>query len=104
MPDKVWKACERAIAKKFGTTRVGARDDVQMDIDAGWLSIEVKHRKKISLFLKGAMAQAIRNAGVSQLPIVVLHESGKRHDNDLVIMTLKNFRDWFVGSEEDGDE
>ena len=96
MPDKVWKAVERKLARRFGTTRVGARDDVQMDIDAGWLSIEVKHRKKIAKFLKDAVAQAVRNAGVSQLPIVILHESGQRHDNDIVMVRLKDFQEWFV--------
>ena len=99
MPDKVWKAVERKLARRFGTTRVGARDDVQMDIDAGWLSIEVKHRKKIAKFLKDAVAQAVRNAGVSQLPIVILHESGQSHDNNIVMMRLKEFQEWFYDSE-----
>jgi len=102
MPDKVWKAVERKLARRFGTTRVGARDDVQMDIDAGHLSIEVKHRDKLPKWIKDAVVQAIRNAGVSQLPIVILHESGQRHDNDIVMMRLKDYEEWYGPASKEG--
>ena len=81
---------------------MGARDDVQMDIDAGHLSIEVKHRDKLPKWIKDAVVQAIRNAGVSQLPIVILHESGQRHDNDIVMMRLKDYEEWYGPASKEG--
>ena len=56
----------------------------------------MKHRDKVPDWLKEAMAQAVRNSpGADHLPIAVLHESGQRHSEDLVIIRLSDFVDWF---------
>ena len=41
------------------------------------------------------MAQARRNAPEGKTPILVLHELGRRHDGDLVVLHMGNFEDWF---------
>jgi len=94
-----WKATERAIAKYLGGERVskfGLGSDVP-DVETEWCSAEVKHRKALPSWLKGAMAQAVANASADMLPLVVLHEHGKRHDDDLVMLRLEDFQEWFGG-------
>lgn len=94
MPDRSWKACERAIAALVGGERVPvtgrARGD-QPDIHHPAYAFEIKHRKSIPDWLKDALAQALASRRDEQLPIVVLHEAGKRHTTDLVLM---RFADW----------
>jgi len=97
-PDKAWKATERAIATRLGGERVpvSGRGDGP-DVAHDWLSVEVKHRKTLPLWLKGAMAQAVAAARGDQLPVAVLHEAGAKHENDLVLLRLRDFIDWFGG-------
>jgi hypothetical protein len=89
-----WKNTERAIASIVGGKRVPItgrqRGDVP-DIDHDNYSIEVKHRKKLPSWIQDAMDQAIQSSRGNKAPIVILHEHGKRHDNDYVIISLKNF-------------
>ena len=97
MPDKAWKATERAIAaymkgKRMSDHGLGLRTP---DVETDWLSVEVKHRKKLPKFLVDAIEQAETNASPGKMPIVVLHQSGWRHDKDLVIMRLSEFREHF---------
>jgi hypothetical protein len=66
------------------------------DVAHDWLSIEVKHRHELPAWLYDAMLQAMLAAhNTNNLPIVVLHESGRRHDDDLVVVRLKDFVEWF---------
>ena len=67
------------------------------DVRCDWLSVEVKLRRHLPEWLETAMLQAVAASGVSQLPIVVLHERGQRHDGDLVMLRLGDFCDWFGG-------
>ena len=105
MSDKTWKATERAIARKLGGERVSKTHlgDRSPDVVTAWLAVEVKHRRELPVWLKAAMSQAARNAGEGQLPVVVLHESGQRHDGDLVVLRLGDFQDWFGGLDEPSD-
>ena len=66
-----------------------------------WLSAEVKHRRKLPDWLQAAISQAARHSGPEQLPVVVLHEAGARHNDNLVVMRLSDFRDWFVSRVDD---
>ena len=96
MTDKLWKQTERAIAKTLKGTRVpingrGSQPDVRCD----WLAIECKERQQVPAWLKAALQQAAAGAEPAQLPIVVLHEKGKHHSSDLVVMTLSDFKEWF---------
>jgi len=65
------------------------------DVETSAFSIEVKHRGKLPLWIHGAMDQAERNARDGKLPLLVLHECGRHHRNDLVVLRLGDFRDWF---------
>lgn len=98
MTDKPWKATERAVASRLGGRRVpitGRQRGDTPDVAHDWLSIEVKHRQSLPRWLTEAMSQAAAGAGLSQLPIVVLHEHGGRHDGDLVVLRLSDFVGWF---------
>lgn len=99
MPDTTWKKCERAVARRIGGERLsnhalGLRTP---DCESDWLSVEVKHRKTLPAWLVGALDQARRNAAPGKLAIAVLHQAGRRHDNDLVVMRLRDFEEWFGG-------
>lgn len=102
-----WKATESKIAAALGGRRVpvtGRNRGDAPDIKHDWLCPEVKHRETIPAWLHDAMAQALAAAAPEQLPIVVLHQSGERHQNDYVVIRLADFVDWFgagpVGEEE----
>lgn len=89
-----WKSVERAIAKRLNGKRLGATGKATADVVNDWLSVEVKHRRVLPDWLKDALGQAA-NGAEGRLPIVVLHESGQRHADDLVLMRLADFEDWF---------
>lgn len=91
-----WKQTERVIAKRLNGRRLGATGQATADVVSDWLSVEVKHRRRLPDWLKDALDQARHGAG-ERLPIVILHESGQRHSNDLVLMRLGDFEDWFGG-------
>jgi len=96
-----WKQAERAIAKRLGGQRLGATGRATADVQTAWLSVEVKSRKSLPLWLKDALAQA-SNGASERLPIVILHEAGQRHSDDLVLMRLGDFEAWFGEVGDDG--
>lgn len=99
---QTWKNTERAVASALGGKRHSRGSDFgasapDIDFDKeSWLCVECKHRKKISKFLVDAIKQAKMYAKESQLPIAVIHEKNMRFDNSLVVMTLKDFKDFFI--------
>ncbi len=100
-----WKAVERAVARKMKGTRMSnhALGQRTPDVETTAFSVEVKHRKTLPAWLLSALTQAETNATPGKLPVVVLHEAGQRHDNDLVMVRLAEFCEWFgeVEAEED---
>jgi len=95
-----WKRTERAIAAYVGGRRnpiTGRQRGDVADINHDWLSVEVKHRAKLPAWLHDAMSQAVAAQRDGQLPVVILHEAGTRHDEDIVCVRLKDFREWFGG-------
>ncbi len=103
-PDKTWKACERAIARAVGGVRVGPTGEATPDVQSDWLAVEVKTRKRLPAWLLAAMQQAQANRTGDRLALVILHEVGRRHDDDLVLLRLADFRDYFgSGKVKDGD-
>jgi len=104
MSERSWKRCEREIASLLGGKRVPitgrSRGDVP-DIRHPWLSVEVKSRKSLPAWLKDAVSQARAAATEYQLPVAILHQAVARHANDLVVMTLRDFEDWFGGTRAD---
>jgi len=89
-----WKQTERAIAKRLNGKRIGATGRATADVVSDWLSVEIKHRKRLPEWLKIALGQA-RNGAGERLPVVILHECGSRHAEDLVLMRLADFELWF---------
>lgn len=101
--DKLWKATERALAQRLGGERVPITGRIRgsaPDIAHNWLSVEVKTRRRLPLWLLEAVEQAVVAAKGTQLPIAILHENHKYHDSDLVVMRLKDWEDWFGGESE----
>lgn len=94
MADKVWKQTERAVARWLHGRREGAVGTRGPDVANDWLVAEVKHRRRLPQWLKDAQRQA-RTAAGDRLPLVILHESGQRHSDDLVVLRLGDFQDWF---------
>jgi hypothetical protein len=94
---KTWKATERAVARIFKgkrTSNQGLGSAVPVVVSDAYC-VEVKHREKLPEWLKAAMAQAVTNCRPGLLALVVLHECGQRHDNDLVMVRLADFIEWF---------
>ena len=96
-----WKATERAVMKRLGGRRIPITGRQRGDVPDGehdWLAVEIKHRKEIALWLRDAMAQAVAcSEGGAKLPIVVIHELGRRHDDNLVMIRQEDFEQWFGG-------
>ena len=65
------------------------------DVRTDELDAEYKHRAALPKWLVDAAKQAVANARDGRIPLLVLHEKGRRHDNDLVVMRLKDFEDFF---------
>ena len=90
---RTFKTTERQIAKRLGGERHGHLGGA--DVITDWLSVECKHQKALPKWLKDALGQAKRNAEDGQLALVLLHEHGARHDDDLVLLSLADFQKWF---------
>ena len=88
MPDKAWKRCERELAKRLGGQRTGPTGHTGPDVVTDWCSVEVKTRKTLPAWLKEAVHQAEAGVVGDRLPLVVLHQAGTRHDQDLVVLRL----------------
>lgn len=83
------KRTEAALATRTGSKRVGIFGD--HDLEHELWSIEVKNRQKC--VVTSWMHQSIRNCHLFKTPLVILHIHGDRHDNDLVMMRLKDWED-----------
>lgn len=94
MADTTWEQTERAIARRLGGKRQGAVGRTGADVLNDWLAAEVKHRKRLPQWLKDALEQARTGAG-ERLPLVILHEAGQRRSDDLVVLRLADFQEWF---------
>lgn len=105
MADKTWKVHERRTALALGGKRMGNRGRNTNDVEHDWLAIECKHTKKLPDWIKAAMRQAELNRdSAAKLPIVVLHELGQRSANDLVVLRMSDFVEFFGGEVTTCDE
>jgi hypothetical protein len=95
VPNEAWKRTERAVAKRLGGKRVGNTGRATADVLTLWLAIEVKSKRKLPAWLSAALGQARAAAGDTRLGVVVLHQHGERHSDDIVLMRLADFEDWF---------
>lgn len=85
------KATERYIATRLGGRRLGTLG--QEDVDTSHFSVECKAYKRFSI--RKFLDQAIRNASHGKTPLLVLHEHGTRHNDDMVVMRLQDWEDWY---------
>jgi hypothetical protein len=98
---KDWKTCERRIAELLGGQRIpitGRQRGETPDIEHEALSIEVKSRKSLPVWLLKALnqAQAASNDG-KKIPVVVLHQDHAPYAHSLVVLKLKDFADHLNG-------
>jgi hypothetical protein len=84
---KKGKRVEKAIAKRLDGIRVGILG--AEDVLTEQFAIEVKTRKKFVAL--SWYQQAVKNAKKNKIPLLIVHISNKHHDNDLVILSLKDF-------------
>jgi hypothetical protein len=92
-----WKRVESKVAQVLGGRRIPCPGRAGPDVAHPWLAVEVKSRVKVPAYLRTWLRQARAGADPAKLPIVVLHESGTAHGDDLVILALADFRAWFGG-------
>lgn len=85
------KAHEKYIAKALGGTRIGTMGGEDVHMDSPW-SIECKSRK--AFVACGWMEQAKRNSK-GKTPLVIVHVHESKHDEDLVMIRLKDWKDWY---------
>jgi hypothetical protein len=91
-----YKQHERKTAALLGGKRnIDSKGTAAADVSHPAFSVECKTRRQFPGWLLGAMQQARRAAQAGQLPIVVLHPHGGLYADDLVIVRLSDFVDWF---------
>ena len=85
------KSYEKKLSERFKGYRQGlyGGEDVATEI----FSIEAKTRKRFAG--QQFMEQAIVNCPKDKVPLVVVHIVSQRTANDLVMMRLGDFEDWY---------
>jgi hypothetical protein len=101
-----WKQHEREMAKRLGGKRAGPTGKVGSDVLHDSFAVECKERKKKVAWLEDMLLQTKKAARPGQLPIVVLHWLNARHNNDIVMLRLSDFEEWFgdISTEQDTDQ
>jgi hypothetical protein len=97
-PERAWKRAEREIAQRIGGERVpitGRARGSAPDIAHNLFAVECKQRRRLPEWIRDAMSQARASARRDQLPIAVLHESGRPYSSALVVLELADFVDYF---------
>lgn len=84
------KRNEKAISRLLKASRVGIFGGEDLAKDN--FSIETKSRK--TFVAEKWMQQAEKNSK-GKIPVVIVHISGKSHENDLVLFRLKNLKEVF---------
>jgi len=82
------KDAERAVAKMLGGKRIGLMGGE--DVFHPTYSIEVKSTK--SFVGRKWMLQCIKNNKDNKIPMVVVHQANTRHEDDLVMIRMKDFK------------
>lgn len=91
-----FKTHERKTASMLGGKRnIDGKGGAAVDVTHDCFAIECKTRRDVPQWLQHAMQQARGAATAGQLPIVVIHPHGARYADDLVVLRLADFRDWF---------
>lgn len=69
-----WTRAEREIARTLGTERLPNSGAGQPDCRAGGVAYQIKTTKALPAWLRDAVAQAARDAGDGERPVVILNE------------------------------
>lgn len=113
-PTKTWKNAERKVLQYWGAKRRGAHTgqgfagsglpDNNDDLK-GW-SIEIKHSKRPTFgLMQAAVVQARTNRiKPNDIPVAVVHKEGMEYGDSLVVMSLSDFRDYFINQLEEENE
>ena len=91
-----WKGTERRIAQRTGGKRIGHLGG-PVDVDAGWLQVQCKHRQSLPKWLTSALAAVRAAVDDGQLGVLVLHEHGQPSDGDVIVCALGDWLAWFGG-------
>ena len=82
------KRLERHIAKRVGGHRVGVTGLATCDVSMPGFSIEAKSRQTVPAWINDALDQAATNGDADTTPIVILHQTGWRHERDIVMLRM----------------
>ncbi|MEW5760540.1 MAG: hypothetical protein AB1779_07225 [Candidatus Thermoplasmatota archaeon] len=90
MPDKVWKAMERRVAKKLGGKRVPCSGigQIKGDVFHSFFEVECKYRRKFAL-KKWFDDLRSRAKESGKIPILVVKMKGQH--SEFVVLDLKYF-------------
>lgn len=93
MGEKLWKRRERKAARALGGKRTSEPGKSSPDGTAGAYIVECKLRDELPQWIKDGLATAQGHASGKQLGLLILHEKGAY--DDLVVLSLKDFKEWF---------
>lgn len=85
------KAVQKKVVESFGGVNIGT-----LGGEDGWhplWSIEVKSCARFAG--EGYMVQCEKNCKENKTPLLVVHTTNQRHEDDLVIMRRKDWDLWF---------
>ena len=88
MGDKLWKATERAIAKRLQGQRVGNTGQATPDVETSWACVECKERQALPQWLLRGLALAEEGATDGRVGVLVLHQKGEPHARDVACLRL----------------
>lgn len=94
---RTWQRHEQAVARALGTERSAHWPGPTggPDVSTHWLAAECKSWARLPARVVAALEQAERSANSEQLPIAVLHEVGKRREDNIVVLRWSDFLEWF---------
>jgi hypothetical protein len=98
MTDKRWKRRERRVAEVLAGNRSSVQGTASPDVTTPLYAVEVKDRVALPAWITRGLATARGHASDKQVGILVLHAKGSR--DDLVVISMRDFRDHFVSARE----
>ena len=103
-PRNAGKHAERRVARALGGKRLPSIGSHQSDVVNVWMGIEVKYRKKLPIWLTKAIQQTIASTNPNSLPAVVLLEKHQQVENGILLLRIKDFKQWFGWNRPNGKE
>lgn len=83
------KRAERATAKLLNGRRLGVLG--KHDVESEKYGVEVKSREKIPKWFTKFWDQTEANCPEDKIPLLVIHKLNQRHDDDWVVLKMKDF-------------